>query len=600
MRLPSLGDVVTASVEAAKRFPFVIGAGAVAAYAAIGLVEHYGTDPGLLRLLTTASLGLPLFFGLTVLGERSRTPSARWTIPAVGLLAQADFWYAWPYWTAVQQGLHFVQLSATFHLFVAFAPFIGRREPNAFWQYNRVLFIRFLTTALYTGALWLGIAGALLALDRLLGVKVPAEGYARLWMVLSFVFNPWFFVGGLPTDIGALEQVTDYPKGLRMFTQYVLVPIVAVYLIILTVYFGKVVFTQVWPKGWIGYLVSGVAGVGIFSWLLVHPLEERAEHAWVKPFTRGFYVALMPAIAMLWLAVWKRVNQYGITEERYFLIVLSVWLAAVAVYYAFSRSRNIKLIPATLCAIGVLSFAGPWSASSVSRWSQTRRLETVLSRNGMLDNGKMRVAPGPVPDSAVMQISAGLRYLLEVHSAQSVRPMLGDSIARRVGALTGGNMGDADAGARTIATAAGLHYTSRSDGAGSSRFYSYHAIGLTEATRIEGYTYAIRFNGVSLRDSLVVVPGTYVRVIEEPAALIVTRDGARLIDFPLQPMADSIEEYRRRLPATQMPQIPAHLMTVESRTGTTSVLLRLNQITGTMAPKPRVTSLTGDLFLKLP
>ena len=47
-----------------------------------------------------------------------------------------------------------------------------------------------------------------------------------------------------------------------------------------------------------------------------------AEHRWVRTYTRGFYVALLPAIVMLWLAIGKRVAQYGITERRYFLIVL--------------------------------------------------------------------------------------------------------------------------------------------------------------------------------------------------------------------------------------------------------------------------------------
>src|ERR1019366_1190611 len=123
-------------------------------------------------------------------------------------------------------------------------------------------------------------------------------------------------------------------------------------------------------------------------WLLVRPLEERAEYAWVKTFTKGFYIVLMPAIVMLWLATWKRVAQYGITEPRYFLVVLSLWLAGIALYFTFSRSRSIKLIPASLCAVALLTFAGPTGAFTVSRASQVNRLRNLFKRNELLPNGK--------------------------------------------------------------------------------------------------------------------------------------------------------------------------------------------------------------------
>ena len=56
--------------------------------------------------------------------------------------------------------------------------------------------------------------------------------------------------------------------------------------------------------------------------------------------------SLAKALLASSLAIWKRVDQYGITERRYFLIVLSLWLAGIAVYYTVRRSRSIAVIPA--------------------------------------------------------------------------------------------------------------------------------------------------------------------------------------------------------------------------------------------------------------
>lgn len=597
MRLPSLGNVVAAARQSARRFPLVLVAGAVTAYAAISLVEGAGDERMLTRLITTASLGLPLLFALTVVAERRAVGRlAHWLTLGAGVATLAGFWLAFPRWTSDGQAFRYTQFSVAFHLFVAFAPFAGYREPNAFWQYNKGLLLRFLTAGIYSGVLWFGLAGALLALNKLFGVDVPNEGYARLWFVFAFVFNTWFFVGGVPHDLGALEQDTDYPTGLRVFTQYVLVPIVVLYLIILTIYLGKVVATRQWPSGWIGYLVSSVASVGILSWLLVHPLEERAEYAWVKTFTRWLYVAMMPAIVMLWLAIWQRVGQYGITERRYFLIVLSVWLAGVAVYYTLSRSRSIKLIPATLCAISLLTVAGPWSAYAVSRRSQMGRLEVVLARNGLLVDGALRPATRQVTDADAREISAGFRYLLEMHGASAVAPWLADSLRRTVGAVGGGNAARADAGVQSITTAMHVRYVGRWEG-GTSGFFNYHSERQPGAVRIEGYTYAIRLPPGLVGDSLMITDDVHVRATVNPLLLVVTRAGARVLEVSLQPVLDSAAAYRGRHPAGA---IPPELMTVEVHQGRGAALVRLTQVGGTNARPARLTSIEGDLFLRLP
>lgn len=122
-----------------------------------------------------------------------------------------------------------------------------------FWQFNRILFLGYLLAALYAVVLWVGLAIALLAIDKLLGVDVPSRTYPHLLVLLAFVFHPWFFLSRVPEDHRALDQETSYPLGLKVFTQFVLIPLVAVYLVILTVYLGRVLVTRTWPSGWIGW-----------------------------------------------------------------------------------------------------------------------------------------------------------------------------------------------------------------------------------------------------------------------------------------------------------------------------------------------------------
>ncbi|HEM46697.1 MAG TPA: DUF4153 domain-containing protein, partial [Alphaproteobacteria bacterium] len=230
----------------------------------------------------------------------------------------------------------------------------------------------------------------------------------------------------------------DYPRGLKLFAQYVLIPLVSVYLGILTAYLFKVVITTEWPSGWIGWLVSCVSVAGILSILLTHPIRDRRENAWIVTYGRWFWLVMIPSIGMLLVAAWKRIDQYGITEPRYFLVVLTVWLAAMAVVYGFVRSQNIKWLPLTLCALSFLTFLGPWSAYAVSEASQLGRLEGLLARNGLLVEGRAvpPVAPGAagattdtVPTEDRRQIGAALTYLFAHHGSEPLVPLLGPELA---------------------------------------------------------------------------------------------------------------------------------------------------------------------------
>lgn len=549
------------------------------------------------------TLALPLLFAVTVLMERFGRNGLRWLLAGAAAAVLYALWHAWPGWTSEIRTLRYLQLSLAFHTFVAFSPFARSSATNGFWQYNKALFLRFLTAGLYTSVLYIGLSIALKAVDTLLKIQVSGDTYFRLWCVLAFVFSTCFFVGGVPEDIEALEGRTEYPNGLRAFTQFVLVPLVAVYLAILMLYLGKVVITQEWPNGWIGYLVSSVAAVGILAWLLVHPLEERPEYRWVKPFTKGFYVALMPAIVMLWLAIWKRTHQYGITEPRYFLIVLSVWLAAVALYYTFSKSRNIKLIPASLCFLAVVTFAGPTGAYAVSQKSQFGRLQAVLVRDGLLAGGRLHRSDRPVSDTDAVVISAGIRYLLENHGYESIAGWLPDSLRRPFAARDDHswrrNIGT-DADARAVMAVINVPYSERyrSAAPGGGTYVYFVAGSLPPSTRIDGFDYAVTVNLSTGLDSVVVDGRTVLRFTPGDATLHLMRDGASLLDVPLQAAVDSARKTPRTVVNTRGTAPP---LRIEARNEHASVLFNLTVVNGTEREgKLTMTSVTGEAFLKIP
>ncbi len=421
MRFPSLQTVGQSARAVTVRFPLVVTAAAVATVGSTLAFDDPSETSFGLRLLLVGGLGLPILAALALLKERRPSIWTNVGWPALAVVALVAFgllMFRWPQPVFLRR---LVQYSLAAHLLAAFLPFVGGSQLRGFWQYNRILFLRFLTAQLFAQVLYAGFAVALLALDKLFGLNFDEIRYPQLWAIVSIMFGTMYFLGGIPENLDALESDTTYPTGIRIFAQYILLPIVAVYVVILTLYLGKVLVTREWPSGWIGYLVSSVSVLGVLSLLFLHPVRQRQESRWVDTYGRLFYIVMLPALGMLLAALGKRVDQYGITENRYFLFVLAVWLAGLCVFYLITRSANIRWFPLTLCVVAALTTFGPWGAYAVSRRSQESRLDELLAKAGMLVDEKAVPVATTLEFEDRRELTAVMNYLLSGHGPEFVR-----------------------------------------------------------------------------------------------------------------------------------------------------------------------------------
>lgn len=368
-------------------------------------------------------LGMLLFISISVYCERKNFDNRTRTVfRIVGIFLLATYYFSLPAQFMTISFTRFLLFTLTLHLLICFAPFIANGGIDGFWQYNKIIFLRILTAALYTVVLYLGLVLAVLAIDKLFNANIDSKIYLDLWILLSGIFNTWFFLTGFPSNFVEMELKKDYPKGLKIFTQYVLLPLVTVYLIILYAYTFKIIFNAQWPVGWVSYLVLGFSIGGILSLLLIYPIRNNENNKWILIFSRFFYFALFPLIILLFLAVKRRITDYGITEQRYFILVLALWLLFIAVYFLISKTKNIKVIPISLCLLALVSSFGPWGAFSVSLANQKHRLKSLLEKYSMLVDGKIVPAKDTIPFKDHKQISSIINYLVDVHGYKTLQP----------------------------------------------------------------------------------------------------------------------------------------------------------------------------------
>ncbi|MFB5945772.1 DUF4153 domain-containing protein [Albibacterium profundi] len=260
------------------------------------------------------------------------------------------------------------------HLMVSCSPYINTSNQLAFWNFNKTLFLRFFTSILFSALLYIGLAVALFSIESLFQLDFKGDVYFKLFIIIGVGFNTLFFLDGIPSNLTKIAEISEYPKALKIFTQYVLVPLSTIYLAILLVYELKITFNMQLPDGMVSILIMGYAVFGILSYLLIYPISTKQRQGWINQFSTLFFWFMLPLLILLFVAIIVRIQDYGVTEMRYFVFVLAIWLTCITIYFITKRNPNIQVIPISLFIATILSITGPQSASSISKKSQQSRL----------------------------------------------------------------------------------------------------------------------------------------------------------------------------------------------------------------------------------
>ncbi|MGE5580483.1 MAG: DUF4153 domain-containing protein [Bacillota bacterium] len=305
-----------------------------------------------------------------------------------------------------------------FALFLAFFVIPGYRRGARLEMYVVRLFAHAVVAVLFSAVMFIGISSITLTFTSLFSIKTAPELYLHIWMVMAGVLAPFLFMAGIPVA-GADVEGEEYPKTLKNLVIYVVTPLLTAYTLVLYLYFAKILITRQWPVGLVAHLVLWYSIVSLAVLHFVWPLER--SNKWAGIFSRYFPRTVIPLLLMMFASLGIRVRYYGITENRYYVGVVGLWVLASALYLGFAKQRNRVILPATLAIVVLMSVFGPWSSFSVAKWSQNRRFEEIVTRNNMVVNGAIVPAPPQISDEDRRETAAVLQYFERFHSLSDVR-----------------------------------------------------------------------------------------------------------------------------------------------------------------------------------
>ena len=437
LHLPSIQQITSKASATIRRFPLVLTFAILGTIGVIYLVDlswenregHYLIQ----NFCWIAALAISFFTAITVAGESRKWNRTTWIAArAAAVLLLAAYYLFLPEDFEPSGSESFYRYALFFlasHLLVSFAPYLRGDEIRHFWAYNKTLFLRILLAILYVGILFNGLAVAMYALEVLLELDIETVRYFQLAIFLNGIFGTWFFLAGIPRTDQLTEEEKAYPKGLRIFVQYVLLPLIVVYIIILYLYMGKILIEWEWPTGWVANLVLNFSIAGILGLLLLYPIQDEEDHKWIHIYSRVYYYALIPLIILLMMSIWVRISEYGVTVNRYFVATLAVWLAGVVAYFIIGKRKDIRVIPVSLFLIMLSISFGPMSAFEVSERSQVNRLADNLEKYGLLtENGTVVKTDEEISFQDRKQISSGINYLLDLKGVEAVQPFFGQDL----------------------------------------------------------------------------------------------------------------------------------------------------------------------------
>ncbi len=380
--------------QAVSRFPLTVlcllGSASLACYV---ISLHAEPDLIIQKLLLVFLLGSLAGVAAQFAWERWPNSSRRrLTVYGLAVLLIASYYFMLADAPSIDLA---VMIRTLVVMFVLVCLFLWFPASGGKFDFNSVALIHFksaLTSVVYAIVLSIGLTGLITAIDVLL-FRLNRDVYLYTLVIVWLLFATLYYLAQLPlfnsekeADRRYTAEASEYPRVLEILVSRIAVPLLAAYTAVLLIYFIKIGLTRQWPVGQLGPLVLGYAAAGQIVFILASRLDNR----WALSYQRLFPKALIPIVLMQLVAIYIRLQAYGITEARYYLTLFAVFSLLVGIIFSLRPRTKNSVIALLAAGLALVSILPPVDALTVSRLSQVSRLEQLLQKAGVLVAGQLQ------------------------------------------------------------------------------------------------------------------------------------------------------------------------------------------------------------------
>ena len=316
-------------------------------------------------------------------------------------------------------------------------PFVKQRQDQVYLKFNMQVFENFLESLFMTAIIFAAISLAVISIDALFNTKIGQGEFYGHTAVWAFIFiNSVNFLSSypkLPVEEATLN--TYQTRFYKIFTNYISVPVIIIYAIILYAYAIKIAIDHEALKEWTSGLCTWYFITGTFTYLSNRVFLVHNTSAVSSFFCRYFFaMSVIPAM-MFFYAVYDLIQKKGIEEDTYYLALFWVASALIVAYFLISRSKDLRTIALVLLVLAMFSiFPSPMNVWNLPLKNQSSRVIEYLEKNKIIQEGKLI----PIKDQDIekdISINSSLYFLERRHQLKDVLEpfdkdkIFGDSIS---------------------------------------------------------------------------------------------------------------------------------------------------------------------------
>lgn len=381
--------VLRSALDAIKRFPIALGLIWALMCYSVYMVHASGGDKDLFaKWAYFLATGFVLSAGLRLLSERIDSVLKSWLVRIVPLVLWGGACY-WLFCLLEDRDAKDLYLplicSMTLAVLVFFftALFLKRDNDLQFWKFGRNVLSSLLLGGFVSTTLFAGISLFFLILKMLFDIDVNGKLYADVAIVMYSGLMPVVALSSINTKTEIDEPFTEsLPKVFDRIVHFLLLGLLALYIICLYVYGLKILFTLELPKGWVSVLVSICMAGMLLVLFCVYPNKQLKTNKFDEALFKILPAVMMPLVLLMSVGIVKRFCDYGITISRLWLLIVNIWYWAVCVYLFLSKDKRIIWMPVSFGGIFLLFSFGPWSVANITGNSLRSQVLSIAGTKG--------------------------------------------------------------------------------------------------------------------------------------------------------------------------------------------------------------------------
>ena len=255
------------------------------------------------------------------------------------------------------------------------------------WNFTNSQIRGAVTAAVFSWVAGIAVGIIVGTVDVLFDIKI--DSFKVIFVInvfMSGVIPTVIFLHFIPRRSEAEAMAEGYAASKFQcgLAKYFFLSLTVVYMAILYVYGAKILFTWQLPRGVVSWSVTGLSAAVLVTMFMLegvrrtHPADALSARA-----LRVLPAAILPLLLLMSVGVAYRVNQYGFTAPRLYVIVFNLWCYAAFGYLAFCKECRYNRV--------AISFAVSFVAVAIIPWLNLTELGERLERHSSEEKAEVIV-----------------------------------------------------------------------------------------------------------------------------------------------------------------------------------------------------------------